>query len=241
LVNSGEYQFGAAYFNRTYNLTDGFLVQFDVVISNNTANDTTNGSDNAYKFNKPGDGFTFIAQQDDLGCEAVGAQGFGIGYSGIINAIAVEFDVYFNEVASDPSADHIAVQASPYLGEAVEAYHDGPSLVQIVDVTNTPFALYPDQPYPFNVSRTIKITYDGLSTEFEVQLDSRTVILLNQTSKVTDLSLEAAYLGFTASTGGYWETVEIKNFYAQVPYRSPSPSPSLSPSPSNTPPVISIP
>ena len=123
MVNSGPFQLGAAWFQQPFNLTSGFYIQFDTRISNNTANDTTTGSANAFQYNKPGDGFAFVAQQDSDACDALGIAGAGIGYHGITNAVVVEFDVYNNPINADPSADHLAVQASPTFGDTVSSDH----------------------------------------------------------------------------------------------------------------------
>ena len=66
----------------------------------------------------PGDGFAFILQNSNatdstqgasgIGIEAVGAAEGGIGYSGINDSLAVEFDILDN--SWDPNGNHIAIQ-----------------------------------------------------------------------------------------------------------------------------------
>lgn len=43
-----------------------------------------------------GDGFAFVLQRDPNGTAALGAGGRGLGYEGIANSVAVEFDTWFN-------------------------------------------------------------------------------------------------------------------------------------------------
>ncbi len=70
-----------------------------------------------------GDGLAFVLHGDArAGSGALGAGGGGLGYSGLTNALAVEFDTWYNaEGASSASAsgdlpyDHVAVQAAPAL------------------------------------------------------------------------------------------------------------------------------
>ena len=67
----------------------------------------------------PGDGFAFIVQNSTAtdfsqgavgrGVTAVGPAMGGIGYSGINNSLAVEFDIYDN--LWDPNSNHIAIQS----------------------------------------------------------------------------------------------------------------------------------
>jgi len=54
-----------------------------------------------------GDGFAFVVQNH---CSrALGGGGGGVGYSGIQNGIAVEFDTWFDADLRDPYENHIAV------------------------------------------------------------------------------------------------------------------------------------
>lgn len=43
-----------------------------------------------------GDGFAFVLQRDPNGTSALGADGRGLGYEGIENSLAVEFDTWYN-------------------------------------------------------------------------------------------------------------------------------------------------
>jgi hypothetical protein len=66
----------------------------------------------------PGDGFAFILQNSTAtdstqgasgsGIRAVGAEDGGLGYSGINNSLAVEFDIFADPW--DPTSNHVAIQ-----------------------------------------------------------------------------------------------------------------------------------
>ena len=66
----------------------------------------------------PGDGFAFILQNSTAtdgtqgamgsGIHAVGAEDGGLGYSGINNSLAVEFDIFADPW--DPTSNHVAIQ-----------------------------------------------------------------------------------------------------------------------------------
>jgi len=144
--------------------------------------------------------------------------------------------VYFNNPYGDPDSDHIAVMASDALGALVSANHDSSSAVTPpLSLLNTSSSLYPRDGFPFDVNHTVRVTYDGIDEVLEVTLDGRSLILINST-KVRDLQLNGALLGFTSSTGGFGETVDISSFFARVPWsRPPSPSPTPSASTSSGP------
>jgi hypothetical protein len=57
-----------------------------------------------------GDGIAFVIQNDYP--RALGWSGGGIGYGGILNSLAVEFDTYANDEygVDDPSSNHVSVQ-----------------------------------------------------------------------------------------------------------------------------------
>ena len=93
------------------------------------------------------------------------------------------------------------------------------ALVDLVDRNS--LSLYPDSPWPFDVNHTITIAYDPIGKRLDVSIDRQAVISVN-TTKIDDLHLNNALLGFTASTGGSWETVQIFNFFTIVPYIPPS-------------------
>lgn len=57
----------------------------------------------------PGDGFAFVIQT--ASSAALGGGFGGIGYAGISNSLAVEFDTFQNLNLSDPNANHVAVQS----------------------------------------------------------------------------------------------------------------------------------
>lgn len=54
-----------------------------------------------------GDGFAFVVQ--NFGEQTLGQGGGGLGYGGIPNAVAVEFDTWFDSNLRDPYENHLAV------------------------------------------------------------------------------------------------------------------------------------
>ena len=54
-----------------------------------------------------GDGFAFVVQ--NFAAQSLGQGGGGLGYGGIPNAVAVEFDTWFDSNLRDPYENHVAV------------------------------------------------------------------------------------------------------------------------------------
>lgn len=52
----------------------------------------------------------FVIQGEGL--NALGDYGKGMGYSGINNSLAIEFDTYFNHEENDPYENHISIHTS---------------------------------------------------------------------------------------------------------------------------------
>lgn len=57
-----------------------------------------------------GDGFAFVIQTEKE--DALGESGMGLGFEGIQNSLAIEFDTYNNFENSDPYINHISVHTS---------------------------------------------------------------------------------------------------------------------------------
>ena len=98
---------GAAWYPRQLEVGEGFDTTFTFEISNPSFR--CNNMDGVFKNcrSRGGDGFAFVIQADHLG--AIGSPGLGMGYDGINNSIAIEFDTYFNYESLDPYENHVSV------------------------------------------------------------------------------------------------------------------------------------
>lgn len=95
----------STFFNIQQPLTQGFTTWFQFQIHNNVCCN-------------PGEGFAFVIQNSNntntlmgasgLGVKALGAGGGGLGYAGINNSLAIEFDIY--DDPWDPNSNHMAIQ-----------------------------------------------------------------------------------------------------------------------------------
>ncbi len=171
---------GAAWLAARRPVADGFTADFDFGIS------------------PPGggaDGFAFVIQ--NTAADALGGGGGGIGYDGIPNSLAVEFDTWFNP-GGDPAATHVAVHSlgtgansavSGRLGAAVlESFRDGAT--HRARVVYSPGRLH--------------LFVDDMETpKLSIDIDLSTLL---------NLENGAAFAGFTAATGAVTEGHRIERW-----------------------------
>lgn len=92
--------YGAVWYKDKLPVKNGFTTNFKFCMTNGY-NDYDDGS-------LPGaDGIAFVIQ--NLGLNAAGQEGGGIGYANISNSLAIEFDTYKNVLLYDSNGNHIAV------------------------------------------------------------------------------------------------------------------------------------
>jgi Bacterial lectin len=192
---------GAAWLPDMQQVQNGFEATFDWQI--NRANPR-----------RGGDGFAFVIHNADLPSpgSALGGGRNGLGYSGIPNSLAVEFDTVQNppiDFASgtqgDPNGNHISVQS-----RGIEP-----------NSANTDFSLGLTQAEPaiplFTVGRhTTKIVYKpGNPGNIAIYLDNMERPILNAHVNLAELlSLDEgkAWVGLTAATGGRVQAHDIYMF-----------------------------
>lgn len=196
LTDTRVNQTGAVWFTKKVNVAEGFSTKFAFRFSDGTNN---NCNDNSL----PGaDGLAFVIQ--NYSNLAFGLSGGGLGYDGIPNSIAVEFDTFNNDSTQienlfDPNGNHIAVQSC---GESTNtAKHNEECNIAINS-----------EIFPLRSNGKIyyaKIDYNIGNKKFVVYLDSLPLyrfklIELDNFDISKKIKLEQnklAYVGFTAATG----------------------------------------
>lgn len=145
------------------------------------------------------DGIAFVMQNHNY--PVLGEIGGALGYTGITNSLAVEFDLYQNEY--DPNGNHAAVQsmgAEPNIPEH--------------DIENQTLGISTDMiEIEHNKMYYAKIEYEWTSKKLIIYLDSTkeflTPVLTVENIDLTEhLMLEEGeyvYLGITSSTGKAWQ------------------------------------
>lgn len=143
---------------------------------------------------EPGaDGIVFVVQSVS---SSVGGTGGGIGYSGILDSVGVEFDTWCNTDLNDPSSNHLGIDTSGNVNHGVGA----PDTVVVspnFDNGGLWFAW---------------IDYDGTTLEVRVsQTGTRpsSPVLARAIDIPSFLGGTNGYVGFTSATGLDWGDHDI--------------------------------
>lgn len=182
----------AAFFSRERApLYDGFRASFSFMIENGSDNNVPDSSFPG------GDGLAFVIHNSRTPIDISNAPGRGLGYTGIPNSLAVEFDMYRNTNFKDPDGNHIAVQchgrknnSAKHSKESTLGYSSDIPLFKS-DVIYYASVLYKDhrievylETQPITQSTTPRLVVENMDLE-----------------SLLDLDQGSAYVGFTASTG----------------------------------------
>jgi len=211
LTEDVQSRVGTAWFNIKQPVAGGFTTTFTFQISHEGF---------------PADGIAFVIQNSQAGLAAFGDGGGGIGYQGIPNSLAVEFDTYLNAGPgpnNDPNANHVAVQScGTSANSADHAAVNGNSPCQLAMNADLAFPIEGFVNLSDGAQHTATITYTppaaGCPTCFgsmDVTLDGLDLFPNGvQVNLGTLLNLDngTALVGFTGGTGFYSENNDILNW-----------------------------
>lgn len=212
LTGATENQVGAAWLTDRVDVQNGFTTSFQFQI---TERGGYTPDWEPRVVNDGADGFTFTIQNE--GPTAMGLYASGIGYYGITNSLAIEFDTWNNMPSyCEPNGNHIAVQSLGAAGNQPEHCADpggafgNPTLGIAV----------PQKDLSDGTIYDVTITY--LPGLLNIYFDNMQSPLLSVNVDLGQLlNLEGgrrAYLGFTSSTGGAFENHDIVRWsYNDVP------------------------
>ena len=178
-----------------------------------------------------GDGFAFVVQ--NYSPKALGSGGGGLGYSGISNAVVVEFDTWFDSELKDPFENHLAVltrgvgelraEHNNHLGVCLDVPYlaDGQGHnvhLRYDPLFQTEIALHPSfqaAPHLIDLIYPSAVHFrHGLGT-LRIYIDDSTSPTLSvpmSLSAFLKLDRGAAWVGFTASTGDSYQSHEITSW-----------------------------
>lgn len=179
-----------------------------------------------------GDGFAFVVHADERGAAAVGAGAAELGYGGLANTLAVEFDTWYNAepAAGDVPVDHISVHVAPRGGRITAAstarispvvpanISDG--LIHTARISYFPYIKYDLVQHFVATDELLPLLLDGgdgrrMGT-LAVWLDDTVepVLAMPLTlSMALALPDDRAYVGFTAATGDSWAKHDLLDWY----------------------------
>ena len=175
-------QGGAVWYDNVINLNTDFQIIFEAGFGDNDSG---------------ADGIVFVLKKDPS--SEIGVSGSGLGYEGITNSLAVEFDTYDNGFNGDLTTDHIALLAN--------GNTDHTNINNLVG--------------PFPISATSGNVEDGTSHEVKILWEAATQtlkVIFDCEERITYTGDIAStifggdpnvYFGFTGSTGALTNRQEL--------------------------------
>lgn len=152
----------------------------------------------------PADGFTFVLSKASSG---LGSTGGGMGYQGVTNSVAIEFDTYDN---GEGSSNHVALDTNGSLASLVQV---NPYGVASCTLANAGAAGCMSNGKIWSAF----VNYDGTTQKLNVQVQEEGSALI---ALITDFSIDIAttlgtndaFVGFTAATGSGYQNHDILNW-----------------------------
>ncbi|MEU4624109.1 L-type lectin-domain containing protein [Actinoplanes sp. NPDC023801] len=184
LTDGGYRQAGSAWSTQPVDLTESFETRFTAHLRS--------GKTGA-------DGIAFVAQGQ--GPRALGGWGGGLGYRGIRNSVAVEFDIYQNQ--PDPSGNHLAV-----------SFSGNPDRHSSAAESSIPLYGKPFQ---------VRVRYDADNWRLQVHVRALTPgateeLMLDQEVSLSDrIGTTSGWIGFTGSTGHLTARQDIYEWTVATP------------------------
>jgi hypothetical protein len=139
------------------------------------------------------DGLAFVVQNYSV--TALGAAGGGIGYDGIPNSLAVEFDTWPNFDLGDPDNNHVSIQTRGTAPNSVAHQFSLGSTSAIPNLSD-------------GQVHTATIRYTPGTLQVSVDGSEVLSVAVNLAELLT-LDGGRAFVGFTAGTGAAWENHDI--------------------------------
>ena len=239
LTPSGPSKVGSIWFREPISISNGFDTFFTFQITDHSRECTLH-KDQYFSLIEHqscsvhgGDGFAFVLQNNADTISAVGGDGQQLGYGGMKNSIAVAFDMFSNPGVDLMGVDNVSVHSRGR--ESNSAGEDGllgvPKAVEIADgkvhfvriqYHNNLVSKYlsenmvaSDSLLPYlrdngeqkRVGTLVVFLDDGVLSN--TPLLSMPINL----SLVLDMPADQAYVGFTASTGRFFEKHDILSWY----------------------------
>jgi hypothetical protein len=198
LTSAQHIQAGSLWLTRKQNIKNGFGTVFQFQIT-----EPRTVYDKSLIQDLGGDGFAFLIQNASV--EALGRPGGCLGYAGITNSLAIEFDTWDNHVSGqpwigDPNDNHISVHS--FLGEA-NSELEGNTLGLTANIPN----LSDRNPH------TVRIEY--VPGNLSIYMDDLALPVLSvKVDLDQELSLDdgRAWVGFTSATWDAFENHDILNW-----------------------------
>ncbi|EGZ20724.1 hypothetical protein PHYSODRAFT_494164 [Phytophthora sojae] len=229
LTASQSFLTGAAWYPRQMNVREGFSTTFSFRAANPST--VCRVMDNVHTNcrSRGGDGFAFVVHNDVQQELALGSGGMALGYGGLQNALAVEFDTWFNPELLDVYENHISVHVSGN-GGVVQPNHtyslgstsnlpdltEDTHMVRIVYKPNLDESMIFDEAFTASTlagnffSSGAWRSGIGLLAIYLDDMNSPALTVPLRIENTLELYHGRAWVGFTGATGANaWQTLDI--------------------------------
>ncbi|KAE9335289.1 hypothetical protein PR003_g13089 [Phytophthora rubi] len=229
LTASQSFLTGAAWYPRQMNVREGFSTNFSFRAANPST--VCRVMDNVHTNcrSRGGDGFAFVVHNDVQQELALGSGGMALGYGGLQNALAVEFDTWFNPELLDVYENHISVHVSGN-GGVVQPNHtyslgSTSNLPDLTEDTHTARIVYKpnlDERMLFDEAFTASTLAGnffssgawrsgiGLLAIYLDDMNSPALTVPLRIENTLELFHGRAWVGFTGATGANaWQTLDM--------------------------------
>ncbi|ETI56626.1 hypothetical protein L917_00803 [Phytophthora nicotianae] len=229
LTASQSFLTGAAWYPRQMNVREGFTTSFSFRATNPST--TCRVMDNVHTNcrSRGGDGFAFVIQNDVQQELALGSGGMSLGYGGLRNALAIEFDTWFNPELLDVYENHISVHVSgnggvvqPNHTHSLGATSNLPDLTEDTHTVRITYKSNLDESMLFDEAFTASTLAGnffstgawrsgiGLLTIYLDDMNSPVLTVPLRIENTLELFHGRAWVGFTGATGANaWQTLDI--------------------------------
>jgi hypothetical protein len=159
----------------------------------------------------PADGITFVLAASPTG---LGTGGGDIGYGGVGNSVAIEFDTYDNGSSDGDSSNHVAIDEDGHIDDGTS--QSDQNLVNVYGISNCGFTKTPGCMSNGDIW-TATISYNGTNlamTLWDTTGESSPfTVYTSQALNISSLlGTNTAFVGFTAGTGSGFEQQDILNW-----------------------------
>lgn len=229
LTASQSFLTGAAWYPRQMNVREGFTTTFSFQATNPSAVCRVMHNVHTNCRSRGGDGFAFVIQNDAQQELALGAGGMALGYGGLTNALAIEFDTWFNPELLDVYENHISVHVSGVEGTvqpnhtySLGATSNLPDLTKDVHTVRITYKPNVDETMLFDEAFTASTLASdffstnawrsgvGLLAVYLDDLNSPVLIVPLRIENTLELFHGRAWVGFTGATGANaWQTLDV--------------------------------
>ena len=240
LTNSHQGQVGSIWYEKRLPVLMGFETSFSFQVTDHsrTCSEHVDPSLSSNRLHRScavhgGDGFAFVIHVDGRDTAAIGHDGEDLGYGGMNNSLAIEFDLWTNVASQQNSddlfADHISIHSGSEgrnnpgegtaLGYAAAAADLADGKVHRVSIVYLPYveqAYFPKMtanqnllPYLLDNGEGRRLGTLAVFLDDGIETNQPILAIPLNLSVLLNLPQGLAYVGFTGSTGLKWEKHDV--------------------------------